>query len=100
MSREPKDRLPPQGHARTKAPRTWELMLSPQRVARLAELAEALGIGREVRGRVVPSAGSLIDALATGHLGICRMDDPERQILRAGGKPPVVPQSRFPGDWD
>jgi len=100
MSTAPKDRLARKGYPRTQGPRTWRLLLSPHRAARLTELAEALGIGRAVNGRVVASAGSLIDALATGHLGICRMDDPQKQIVQAGGKPPAVPNPRCPGDWD
>ena len=76
------------------------MRMTTARAERLAGLAEALGVCRAVRGRDMATAGALLDALATGHLAVCRMDDPAKQLVWVGGAAVAAPDPRCPGDWD
>lgn len=76
------------------------MRMTTARAERLAGLAEALGVCRAVRGRDMVTAGALLDALATGHLAVCRMDDPAKQLVWVGGAAVAAPDPRCPGEWD
>lgn len=91
-----------------------------ERVHRLAVAADVRRPG--AAGPVGPTVGALIEGLATGVLGIVRMDDPARRVIcvqvrpdgaeRAteegaevkgdseSGPPGPVMDRRCPGDWD
>ncbi len=100
MPLHPKHRLPTQRHPRPAGSMGWTLRTTVKRAERLAGLAEALGVCRAVSGRDVVTAGALLDALATGHLAVCRMDDPAKQLVWVGGAAVAAPDPRCPGDWD
>jgi hypothetical protein len=82
--------------------------LCNSRWAKLERLAGEANVRRPGAGATPakPSIGALLEALATGQIGIVRMDDPERRVLvvKTRRAVPCVaapqPDPRCPGDWD
>lgn len=66
---------------------------------KLEQLAAAANVRRPGMGRF-PSIGALLEALATGGLGVVRMDDPERRIICLKPRGVARPDPRDPGAWD
>lgn len=79
--------------------------LSNKRWSKLEELAAAANVRRPGVGSLPlkPSIGALLEALATGALGVVRMDDAERRVLVIEKEKPkglAQPDPRDPGAWD
>lgn len=90
---------------RTRVRHVRHYSLCNSRWAKLEQLAAGVNVRRPGEGAtpLKPSIGALLEALATGGLGVVRMDDPERRIIGAGtDKPrgPARPDPRDPGAWD
>ena len=100
MPLHPKHRLPKQLHPRPERDLGWTLRTTRRRAERLGQLAAALGVCRPNGGMPTATAGSLLDALATGHLAVCRVDDPQKQLVWVGGAAAAAPDPRCPGEWD
>lgn len=78
--------------------------LCNQRWSKLEHLAAAANVRRPGVGSMPmkPSIGALLEALATGQIGIVRMDDPERRVISLAEKPQSQrprPDPRCPDDW-
>lgn len=78
------------------------LSLTPSRWARLKRLAVRLNVRRRGEsGAALPSGiGALLEGLATGRLGVVRMDDAARRVLTAVQDAEPARDPRCPGDWE
>lgn len=90
---------------RTKVRHVRHYSLCNKRWEKLEELAAAANVRRPGVGTLPlkPSIGALLEALATGGIGIVRMDDAERRVLvieREKPKGVAQPDPRDPGAWD
>lgn len=91
---------------RTEVRHTRHYSLNNKRWEKLEELATAANVRRPGVGSMPlkPSVGALLEALATGGIGIVRVDDPERRVMvitREKQKQAAGPyhDPRCPDDW-
>lgn len=95
----PKHRLPYMLYPRT-GKQDWTVRTTMERAAKVAQLAERLGVRRIVPGKSMASVGALLEAMAAGKVALVRLDDPQRQLVWAGMGAPAAEDPRCPKDWE
>lgn len=95
----PKHRLASLDYRRSKK-QDWTVRTTMKGAAKVALLAEQLGVRRIVPGRRMASAGALLEAIAAGTVAVVRLDDPQRQLIWAGMGAPAAADPRCPKDWE
>jgi hypothetical protein len=96
----PSHRLEPIVRPRAVRAGLYSICISQKQRADLELCATRLGVVRLLPdGKRAASVSALLEAISDGLVGVVRLDDPARQIVRAVGISPTV-DPRCPQDWE